>query len=211
MQMFKNCFLILLLSVPSVAPCATLVRIKSGTLAGVTLQNLGGVALSAGSGGAGDGALLELGYYSLAADADPFAGSWTALTGSGSASLIVTTIGDVAVSDGRFALDFTLDYSLAGLPQDGTPLAVRFYDSTTRATSTFFNAVSNTNGEWNWNTSGNQIDILVGNIAGTVWQGGAGSAFRTTVAVPEPSALILMGCGALIWAGRRWRNTSTCV
>jgi hypothetical protein len=207
--MFSNLLVIMLLLVPTVASCATLVRIKSGTIAGVTMQDFGGVALSAGTAGAGDGTLLELGYYSMATDAAPFAGSWTALTGPDSASLIVTTIGDVSASDGRFALDFNLDYSLAGTPQDGTPLAVRFYDSTTRASATFFNAVSNTSGAWNWNTSGNQIDILVGNLAGTVWEDGVASAFRTTVAVPEPSALFLLGCGGVIWVCRRWSTART--
>lgn len=187
---------------------ATLVYVKSGTLDGVTLQNQSSIPLSAGSTADGDGALLEFGFYSLASASDPFSGIWNPLTGPNSVSLIITTIGDQAHPDGRFGMSYYLDPTSVGLLQDGTPLAIRFYNSTTRANSTFFNTVSNTAGSWNWNSSAFQINILIGNLPGTVWEGGTGSAFRTTIAVPEPSALILVGCGATIWAGRRRRSRS---
>jgi hypothetical protein len=202
----KMVTLLLVVSLAIMARGATVVRIKTGTLAEITLQNRDGLALSAGSSAAGNGTLLEFGYYSLATEAAPFGGSWTALTGPNSASLVVTTIGDILVPNGTFAFDFTLDYSLTALPQDGTPLAVRFYDSTTRNSSTFFNAVSMTTGQWNWNSTGSQIAIGVGNVPGIVWQDGAASAFRTTIAVPEPSGFILIGCGVAFWIGNRRRS-----
>lgn len=184
---------------------ATLVYMKSGTFAGVILQNESGLPLSGGSAASGNGTLLEFGYYSLASASDPFSGAWNALTGPNSVSLIITTIGDQAHPDGQFGMSFYLDPASVGLLQDGTPLAIRFFNSTSRTNSTFFNTVSNTTGSWNWNSSAFQIDMTVGDVPGIVWQDGVGSAFLTTIAVPEPSAFILMGCGVAVWAGIRRR------
>ncbi|MCU0777987.1 MAG: PEP-CTERM sorting domain-containing protein [Akkermansiaceae bacterium] len=198
-------FLFLLLALISqlTASAATLVRIKTATMAGTVLQDLTGTALDGGGPSDGDGALLEFGYYSLATDALPFAGIWTPLTGPHSVSLITTTVGDGFAQDGVFTLAFELSTALAGLPTDGTPLAMRFYDSTTRAVSTDYNAVAKTDSSWDWSGTGSQINMLVGTEPATVWQDGTGSAFRTTIPVPEPSGALMVLGGAAAWCLRR--------
>ncbi len=172
---------------------AASVYLKSATLAGVTLQDAAGNPLSAGSSLAGDGTLLEFGYYSAATSAAPFAGIWNALTGPDSAGLVVTTIGDAPPwPNGFFSMGLHLDTTLPGFPADGTPLALRFYNGKTRANSTAFNAVANTAGLWDSNSIGTQIDILIGNEPGTVWQSGPASAFRTALPIPESGAATLV-------------------
>jgi hypothetical protein len=176
---------------------ATIVNWKN-TL-GTELFNLDGTTkLTAGTSSLGDGAILQLGYYSLATDQNPFNGAWIPLTGEGSANSFVTTVGDFGSQpDGRFDLKhtFTLGSSTTGnnLPAIGTPLAIRFYNATSIANSQFFNAVSDTQGSWDWlapNVPASTVDISLGD-AGLVWQGGASSAFRTTQTVPEPATSLL--------------------
>ena len=74
-------------------------------------------------------------------------------------------------------------------------MALRFYDGTTIANSTHFNTVANASDDWDWHTApaprGNHAFIDLSD-PGAVWEGGAASAFRTTLSVPEPSAVILM-------------------
>lgn len=195
---------LLLLSLELAAPAATVVNIKTGTLAGVTLQNQAGTALDGGSVSNGDGTLLEFGYYFLGATATPFSGAWTPLTGPQSESLIDTTIGDGwSGADGIFTFTFQLNLSLASLPADGTPLVMRYYDATNRASSMAFNAVANTDGTWNWNSTAFQINMSVGDEPGTIWQDGAASAYRTTIPIPEPSGILMLGSAVVGWCLRR--------
>lgn len=202
----KSIALITAVGLSASASGAIVIRVKAATLAGVFLQNSGGLPLDGGSVANGDGALLEFGYYSLATAAAPFAGQWNALTGPDSASLLSTTIGDgFSGTEGIFTFSFDLDGALTGLPALGTPLAIRFYDSTSRASSAAFNAVGNNTGLWNSNLSGSQIDMLVGDKPGIVWQGGAGSAYRTTIAVPETSTSLVVAGGMAMLALRRRR------
>ena len=184
------------------APAAG-VRIKTATLAGVALQDRNGTPLDAGRAAAGDGCLLEFGYYSLASTAVPFSGEWNPLTGPDSESGISTTIGAELRGDGTYSFAFELSTALTGLPADGTPLVIRFYDATTVSGATDFNAVSNTTGIWNWDSNAVQINMGVGSDPGTVWQGGPGSEFRTTIPVPEPAATLLIAAGAGILLFRR--------
>ncbi len=171
---------------------ASLLHLKSGTLAGFTLQNSSGIPLSAGTTLDGDGTLLEFGYYSGATSSTPFAGMWIPLSGPDSAAMIVTTIGDgLPPADGVFSVGLRLDNSLLSFPDDGTPLSLRFYNGKTRFNSTAFNAVANSGGLWNSDSSGMQINILIGDRPGTVWQGGPASAFRTTIPIPESGAAAL--------------------
>ena len=145
-----------------------------------------GTPLSSGWLGPGDGALLQLGYFDQATDANPFSGNWMVLT--------FGTIGDKGDrGDGRFVLsgdsvNFLPDVPL---PAVGTPLAIRFYDAPIGGTPRFFNTVSNEQGLWNWS------DVRVGiklSDPGAVWEGDGQNAFRTglPVPVPEPSPITLM-------------------
>lgn len=176
-----------------------------------TLKDLNGTSLTAGTSADGDGTILQLGYYTAATTSTPFAGDWVAMTGSGTS--YQTTIGDSGNNpNGTFKLEvlFTQGSYTFAEPAVGTPLALRFYDSTSLAASTYFNAVTDTTGGFNWvapssptSTAGLSLGL---SSVGIVWQDGAGSAFRTTIAVPEPSCLLLsvLGLGAL--AVRRRSN-----
>lgn len=168
----------------------------------VVFKNNGGVALSSGTAADGDGTILQLGYYTAATIADPFAGNWVPMTGPGTS--FQTTMGDSGNNpNGVFKLSLLFTAGSLGFtaPPDGTPLALRFYDSNSIATSTYFNAVSDTTGVFNWASPAepkSTADLLF-LTSGVVWQDGPSSSFRTTIAVPEPSCLLLgsLGLGAL--------------
>ena len=72
----------------------------------------------------------------------------------------------------------------------GTPLAIRSYDATTLQSATFFNAVSDLTGAWNWETAFSEAPLVLSLADSTlVWQDGSDSAFRTTIPIPEPAGL----------------------
>jgi len=167
------------------------VNIDSGNY---TLYNQGTTALSAGTSAEGDGAIVELGYYSLGTVSNPFAGTFIALSGvesantgnlapSSSATEIMnqTSIGDTTIgaggsTDGVFGikLNFITGSATQGLnlPAVGTPLVIKFYNSATLADATYFNAVANTS-SWLWPTAGSPPnDPTLGmslNKAGLTW------------------------------------------
>jgi hypothetical protein len=67
------------------------------------------------------------------------------------------------------------------LPNEGTPMVLRFYDGRSLATSTHYNALANGTIESDWtmaNPGGNHVSIEVG---GGQWEGGPASEFRTTI------------------------------
>lgn len=170
-----------------------------------TLKDLNGVALTAGSSSDGDGSILQLGYYTAATTGNPFAGDWVAMTGPGTP--YQTTIGDEGnYPNGTFKIQviFTQGSYSFTEPAVGTPLALRFYDSTSLAASTYFNAVTDTTGIFNWAapadpTSTARLNLGLSSV-GIAWQGGSSSSFRTTIAIPEPSCLLLgvLSLGALV-------------
>lgn len=107
------------------------------------LENRVALPLSAGSSALGDGTLVQLGYYSSATQASPFSGIWV--------TLATTSIGDDLVDvSGKFATTSTLIGGAFAAPAVGTPLAVRFFDGVSVATSSYFNAVSDSSGGWNF-------------------------------------------------------------
>ena len=174
---------------------------------GTEVRDLNGTLLTSGTDNADDGAILQLGYYTLATTSDPFAGSWVPLTGAGSGNSFYSTVGDKALPDGRFNIGLNFFTSTANTPAAGTPLSLRFYDSTSLAAATYFNAVSNTTGTWNWVAPSNlnpTINISLSD-PGVVLQDGPTSAFRTTIAVPEPASAIVLALatGALAFRRRR--------
>lgn len=192
--------LIMLLGCNVAATAATSIGI---TLAsnGVVLRDNGGKPLSAGTAINGDGTVLQLGYYSNATTINPFAGAWVPMSGPG--TVFQTTIGDEEQTSGGFKLGLVFTEGFLGFtaPAVGTPLALRFYDSTLIATSTYFNAVSDTTGVFNWVAlSDPQATASLTFLTdGIVWQDGPSSEYRTTI-VPEPSSaslLAMIGLGAL--------------
>ncbi len=175
---------------------AATIQISLST-SGVFLKNIAGVNLDSGGAVDGDGTILQLGYYSSSTVANPFAGSWIPITGPG--TTYQTTIGDSGNrGDGSLKLLFEMTQGSLSFtePSVGTPLSLRFYDGTTIANSGFFNAVSNTEGGFNWAAPAVPNSTAILNLTlittGDVWQDGPGSSYRTTIAIPEPSCGIIL-------------------
>jgi hypothetical protein len=175
------------------------------------LVSLTGVPLTSGLANVdGDGAILQIGYYTLATPLSPFAGQWVPITGPDTP--YPTTIGDSGYPDG---LTKSTNFLIAGTfgfvePAVGTPLALRFYNSTSLASSTYFNAVAATDGSFTWVAPSDPlsfagIDLPNSNI---IWQDGAGSAYRTTIAIPEPTFSIFLAFSVGLLATRRRRIKS---
>lgn len=181
---------------------------SSGTLLGDFLGN----PLKAGTSADYDGSRLQLGYYSQATSANPFTGDWVPLTGL-SGALSPSSIGDKGnLGAGRFNISSSFD---AGFPPDlpttNLPLSIRFYDSFSPTGSVYYNAVSDTTGAWNWiiPTEPQAVVTLSLPTSALTWQGGGGSAFRTTInIVPEPTSLVLLLVGSGFLIRRRTLRTS---
>jgi hypothetical protein len=192
--------------------------------------------LAAGPSGDGNGAVLQLGYYTGGSASNNFLGTWVPLSGETSLNTATipgsappeqynqTSIGDLTVS---FAGPATFAMQLSFRPADPTsgnnlpssttiPLALRFYNNTTIASSTYYNVVSDDT--WMWQPPAvppSTVNISL-NDPGLEWlsiaQGqAANTAFRTTIPlsqVPEPGT-IAAGCasaGALLVAAIRRRK-----
>jgi hypothetical protein len=163
------------------------------------LENRVALPLSAGSSAVGDGTLVQLGYYSSATQVTPFSGTWV--------TLATTTMGDDTVDiSGKFATTSTLVGGAFVAPAVGTPLAVRFFDGISVATSSHFNVVSDSSGGWNFVAPADptpNINIVIDKTAGIVFQSGEVGAFQTRLAIPEPSLSLLIGVAATSLLFRR--------
>ncbi|MEG3973658.1 PEP-CTERM sorting domain-containing protein [Microcoleus sp. herbarium8] len=151
------------------------------------LYNITSNLLLAGSNADGDGALLELGYYSSASSSNPFSGNWMVLS-SGS-------IGDSGINlNGKFSLTSTLTDSNPLLPLAGTPLAIRFYDGITLSSSSYFNAVSSPDSSWAWVAPTDPaaiINLVIDKGPPTVFERTGFYDFKTGIAIPEPTSSLL--------------------
>jgi hypothetical protein len=129
----------------------------------------------------GEGALVEVGYYSAATVGNDFAGTWTPLAIQQPS--IGTSTADGADS-GSIAATILISGSVAG-PPAGTPLAIRFYSQATVAGSYAYNAVSSD--DWVWQSQAappvDPVIILSLNNPNLKWVGGAASAFKTSVSL----------------------------
>lgn len=173
------------------------------------LKDISGTLLSRGVVNVnGDGAVLQIGYYTLATPLDPFQGQWVAMTGPGTPYL--TSIGDSSYPDGLTKSTSVLVEGTFSFvePAVGTPMVLRFYDSSSIATSSYFNAVAATDGSFAWVApsvpqSSTGLNLPQSNI---VWQDGSGSAFRTTIAIPESGSVTLLAftSGLLVFRRRRF-------
>jgi hypothetical protein len=200
----------------------TQVNMDSG---GQTVADQNNTTLTAGPAGDGNGAVLQLGYYTGATNSNSnFAGNWVPLTGQGSANTAIvlasappeqynqTSIGDrnsdTANTDGTFSLQLlfgTYPGSSSDLPAAGTILSIRFYNGSTVANSTFFNTVSNDAWLWYGPAPVPQYPVISISLdnSNLEWEsverlGQEGnSAFHTTIAMPEPTTYALLGFGAL--------------
>lgn len=189
------------------------------------ILNHAGVALSAGTAANGDGSLIEVGYYNGAVAGNSstyFTGSFVPLSGPNSANTLFslsTTIGDTDSLQsgpfGLFAIQLDFDTTKAGasvVPTGALPLVLRFYDSNSIASSTYFNSVSSLSSNWNWTApslAGSTMSVSLDD-ASLVWQDGS-NTFSTSllVAVPEPATYAaILGLVTLGLVGyRRFRRS----
>jgi hypothetical protein len=169
---------------------------------GRRLVNRTASPLSAGTAASGDGTLLELGYYTLASIANPFAGNWMVLATS--------TMGDDGIEvAGRFSTTTILGANISPSLTGATPLAIRFYDGTSIGNSNYFNTISNSSGTWNYITPTDPAPIL--NLAidksnAIVFESNGQGAFSTVLPIPEPSQILLVMIGGFVSLARRRRE-----
>lgn len=187
---------------------AATIRIDYKNGAGYELRDAAGTPLTQGEAAVDqDGAVLQVGYYSLATSSNPFAGEWVPMIGPALFDPFFATIGDKGgMGAGLFSRDGGFGDTPAGFPDFpliGTPLSIRFYDATSLAGAAHFNAVSSAS--WTWTGPGDPENVIAMNLTDSVllWQDGIASAFRTTIPVPEPSACFLAGVSVL---GLMWRR-----
>lgn len=187
------------------------------------LQDENGVPLSAGTVAAGDGDILQFGYFAGVASSTDVSlfgqaewDSFTPLTSMGGRHL--TTIGDsggVSGNVGIFTIPgLSLSPSDPEMPGSGFPLrlGIRFFNDTTLESSTHYNVVTSQASGWVLQPPNEppplpaalDLDAL-GNPF--FWQSGPGGAFQTAlVMTPEPSTAMFVLVGALAFAVRRRRR-----
>lgn len=159
----------------------------------------------------GDGAVIQIGYFTTTTDT--FTGTWVPITGAGSANtLLLTSIGDggdnAATSAGIFTGSVVFDNALAAtssnLPPSGAQLAIRFFNGTTVEGSTHYNTVTSTS--WNFGTLTTPLgipEVLDLDSSLLKWEDAA-NTFKTSLAIiPEPSTALLGAIGALGLLRRR--------
>ena len=219
--------LLALFSVFSHGAAITTINIDSASR---TISNSNSTPLSGGATAtAGDGAVIQIGYYSSATAASPFGnGSFIALTGEGTVfGFATTSIGDTPALlspgpwDGSFAIsgiNIQLGINDAILPSAGTPMAIRIFNATTIAASTRIEAISNgVAASWQWQTPAtapnNKTLTLNLDTVGLVAKSGTivatpGSNVQTNTpfsAAPEPTSATLLMVGLVSLASRRRR------
>lgn len=188
---------------------------------GLTLKDNTGAVLSAGTAANGDGMAVQIGYYSTATVGNNFSGTWIPLSGQNSvnSAYLSASIGDEGtlggIPDGEYYSGDQLEFiegsaTRGNFPSSTTiPLSLRFYNAALVSNATLYNTVSDD--LWLWKTPGAPFPIppqVIMSLAdgGLEWQGGAGTEFKTTLAIPEPASGLLFALGAAGLLGRRRRR-----
>jgi hypothetical protein len=189
-----------------------IVRLDYSNAPGFELRDNSGVPLTPGNlAVAQDGAVIQIGYYTLATTSDPFAGDWVPMIGPGLGSGTFSTIGDKGALAGLFSGNQSFGETPLGpytFPSIGTLISLRFYDATTVAGSAHFNAVSSTNWIWTGATDPEGVISVDMTNSTLLWQDGLGSAFRTTIPVPEPGGTVLLAVAMAASTFSRKRSSS---
>lgn len=229
------CILTVLAASASFSRAATQVTVSFDSGGQTMLDHLT-ASLSGSSTLDGNGTVLQLGYYSGATTTNNFLGTWIPLSGEGSLNtggsiastsptetFNKTSIGDrnsQGAGNGSFALSLTFVVGNVGtgnsLPSSTTiPLSIRFYDGYSIGASTFYNVVSDD--AWLWKTPAvSPADPTISmslDDAGLEWQSivvsgqGVGTAFHTSIAIPEASTFACVGMGLFMLVTiRRFRR-----
>lgn len=181
-----------------------------------------GIPLDAGTVAAGDGDVLQFGYFSgvaATADVSTFGdaewNTFTPITSTG--GRYFTTIGDsggISGNLGIFTISLTLDPALDPELPTAYPvrMGIRFFNDTSLAAATHYNVV--TSNEDSWRLFGASIPAptppnymnLDDPAATLYWRSGPGGEFQTALSLmPEPSTftLALLGAASLCFARRR--------
>ena len=150
---------------------------------------------------AGDGMLVEAGYYSESSTIEPFGGKWIGLATCSIGDFVTySSSGEASyrpeMGAGFFSLTLITNQSIP----TGILLAFRFYDTPVSSEASQFNAVSSANWRWTGDVSGK---ASLNDSSEKFWLGGPTSAFKTTIAVPESSEMMLALMGCLLILSRR--------
>lgn len=222
----------------STSAFSAIITISFDSGGSVTIKDNLGVDLPGGSTVDGNGAVIQLGYYSSGSAANNFLGTWVPLTGDGSANtgnisldntgtiaLNQTSVGDnndSGAGDGTFAMTVNFDTNVSSKSQNlpsltTIPLVIRFYNATTFGGASLYNAVSRDTG-WLWQTPADAPNqpVLFLSLAdpGLEWestaqgQSVANETKTTLVLIPEPSSLAVVLAGMVGLAAVRRRRTA---
>lgn len=201
----------MLLAIPAIAASTLSLTYSNDNAPGFEFRDIVGVALTPGLELVSqDGAVLEVGYYTLASTENPFAGSWVTMVGPSIPASTFATIGDKTNgAAGLFHRSTGFGVTPLGpyaFPAIGTPMTIRFFNAPASQVPTHYNAVSSV--DWIWPGLGDpqsQLTMDVSSAASLLWFGGPGSTFRTTIPVPEPSGVLMVFAGAAAGCMRRRR------
>lgn len=181
-----------------------------------------GAPLSGGTLGVnGDGAVIQLGYFSSATAVSLFSGNWVPLSGNGgfNSAFSTTSVGDGVNSGAPNRATFSLTFDVTNStknqmlpPVAGTPLGIRIYDGLSVALSGFYETVVSPdwafippaepplNGTVTINFSNANARLASNNTAP-----GATVQTATPTAAPEPASAALLMVGLVSLASRRRR------
>lgn len=175
-------------------------------------DNSGVTFLLAGTAAAGDGDIIQVGYFT----GGIFTGTWVPITGVGSPNTaLITSIGDGGdeTSHGIFSINITFDDSdptkSTDLPTGGTQLALRFFNSSALTgvdAATHYNTA--TDASWAFKALSNAVVTPTGldmdGATELVWEDNS-NPFVTSLVIPEPSSALLLGLGGVAFFLRRRR------
>ena len=155
----------------------------------------------------GDGAVLQVGYYTGATPGNNFIGTWIGITGKGgsNSAFNTTSIGDFNSSgagDGTFGMTLVFDPTSNVVPPVGAIVALRIYNAKTIAASSFFMSLSDNSWVWpqaaeppsnpSLNISLASSTLRVQNSSGTGSTISPSGNIAANIPVPEPSSQMLL-------------------
>lgn len=176
-----------------------------------------GAPLTAGGSGAGDGAILQYGYFTSTADPSAFGASdWDTFVPITSApeTRLITTIGDPGGGlglEGIFSIptSFTGTEDSSYLPVGGVfRSGIRFFNGTSLEGSTHYNLVTSSQSNWIFPGLSALPPVPSSPMSldndSLVWQG---SAFATSLPVASSGTVVWQDSGSDWTSSARWDNS----